>query len=245
MNARNQRLCVWAGPLTMVLFGVGFVGIAGLVPPPAPSTSAAALAQFYADNQTRIRLGLVVSMLGAALSFAFPVPIMMQLRRIRGGTALGYTQLVAGMVNPLLFVFPMFAMAAAAYRPDSRSPEITQALNDLGWLALVGFGGPAIVQTVVIAIAILSDHEEHPVFARWVGYFNVWCALLFVPGLLVIVFHSGPFAWNGMFAFWVPLTVFSGWFVVMAVVLFRAIKEEAAREQGADDSAPVGQPQLA
>ncbi|MDT7636246.1 MAG: hypothetical protein QOC83_534, partial [Pseudonocardiales bacterium] len=27
MNARNQRLCVWAGPLTMVLFGVGFVGI--------------------------------------------------------------------------------------------------------------------------------------------------------------------------------------------------------------------------
>jgi hypothetical protein len=149
------------------------------------------------------------------------------------------------MVNPLLFVFPMFAMAAAAYRPDSRSPEITQALNDLGWLALVGFGGPAIVQTVVIAIAILSDHEEHPVFARWVGYFNVWCALLFVPGLLVIVFHSGPFAWNGMFAFWVPLTVFSGWFVVMAVVLFRAIKEEAAREQGADDSSPVGQPQLA
>ncbi|MDT7590710.1 MAG: hypothetical protein QOH45_241, partial [Pseudonocardiales bacterium] len=205
---------------------------------------AAALAQFYADNQTRIRLGLVVSMLGAALSFAFPVPIMLQLRRIRGGAALGYTQLVAGMVNPLLFVFPMFAMAAAAYRPDSRSPEITQALNDLGWLALVGFGGPAIVQTVVIAIAILSDHEEHPVFARWVGYFNVWCALLFVPGLLVIVFHSGPFAWNGMFAFWVPLTVFSGWFVVMAVVLFRAIKEEA-REQGADDSVPVGQPQLA
>jgi hypothetical protein len=241
MNARNQRLCAWSGPLMMVVFGIGFWGVARLIPPPVPGWSATELAHYLAEHATRIRIGLVIAMLGAALGFAFPVAILLQLRRIEGPSSpLAYVQLVTGLLTPVLFILPMFAMAAAAYRPDTRSPEITQALNDLGWLMLVGFGGPAILQSVVIALAVFGDRRAEPVFPRWVGYFNVWAALLFLPGLLVICFQGGPFAWNGVFAFWVPLTVFSAWYVVMTVALLRAVDQEEREAVHPEDQAPVG-----
>lgn len=222
------------------VFGIGFWLVAGLIPPPPPGTPAADLARFYAENQTRIRVGLVISMLGAGLALPFPVTITMQMRRIEGSKSpLAWLQLICGLFNTPLFVLPMFAMAAATYRPINRAPEITQALSDLGWLCLVGFGAPAILQTITIAIAVFGDRRPNPVFPRWVGYFNVWCALLFLPGLLVICFHDGPFAYNGVFAFWVPLSVFSAWFFVMAGAMFKAIRQE--EQEAVESPGPVGQ----
>ncbi|HEX4359551.1 MAG TPA: hypothetical protein VH141_18610 [Pseudonocardia sp.] len=241
MNARNQRLCAWSGPLMLVLFCIGFWGVARLIPPPVPGWSATDLAHYLAEHQTRIRIGLVISMLGVAPGFAFPVAILLQLRRIEGPSSpLAYVQLVTGLLTPVLFILPMFAMAAAAYRPETRSPEITEALNDLGWLMLVGFGGPAILQNIAIAVAVFGDRRAEPVFARWVGYFNVWAALLFLPGLLVICFQGGPFAWNGVFAFWVPLSVFGAWYVVMTVALLRAVDQEEREAPPTGDPAPAG-----
>ena len=227
VSARNQRLCAYSGPIMIVLFCIGFWFVAGLIPPPSPSSPAAQVAQFYAHNQTRIRIGLVISMLGAGLALPFPVAITLQLRRIEGSSSpLSWVNLICGLFNTPLFVFPMFGIAAATYRPLERSPEITQALSDLGWLPLVGFGAPAILQSIVIGMAVLGDRRPQPVFPRWVGYFNIWCALLFLPGLLVICFQSGPFAWNGVFAFWLPLTIFGSWFFVMAAVTMKAIGQE-------------------
>lgn len=192
MDASTQRLCVWAGPALMVCVGIGFWLVAGMIPPPAPDDSAEEIARFYADNETRIKVGLVVSMLSAGLAFFFPVVIALQLGRIDDGwSPMAIAQLVTGVTVTPLLVFPMFAMATAAYRPDEREPSEIELINDLGWLAFVGFGAPAIFQAVSIAIAVFRDTRPEPVFPRRVGYFNVWVALLFVPGLLVIVSMTG------------------------------------------------------
>lgn len=233
MNATTQRWCVYCGPLLMIVFSIGFWLVAGLIPVPDPDDPAEKIAQMYAEDETRIRIGLIISMFGAGFAFPFAVALFLQIRRIEGPNApMAYVQLTTGIMNTLLFVIPMFCMAAATYRADSRDPEITEGLHDLGWLMFVGFAAPAIVQTVSIAIAVLRDHRPKPVYARWVGYFNVWCALLFVPGPLVICFHDGPFAWNGVFTFWIPLSVFGGWFFVMAYVTLKAIKDQELEEAG-------------
>ena len=39
-------------------------------------------------------------------------------------------------------------------------------------------------------------------------------------------FKTGPLAWNGIFAWWVPLCVYFCWFVVMVVLLLRAISDD-------------------
>jgi hypothetical protein len=223
MNASTQRLCVWAGPAMIAFFLVGFVVIAGLVPPLSPQDSAAEIARFYSQHQTRVRIGLVVSIWGAALCYPWAAAISVQLKRIEGSwSPLCYTQLASGVTLGLLFAIPLTMMGAAAYRP-TRSVELTQALNDLGWLTLVGVVTPAMVQCASIGLAMLGDRRREPVFPRWAGYFNIWCAIVFAGGGLVICFHGGPFAWNGIFAFWIPLTVFTIWFVVMTKVLLQAI----------------------
>jgi hypothetical protein len=40
-----------------------------------------------------------------------------------------------------------------------------------------------------------------------------------VPGGLLTFFKKGPFAWSGVFVYWVPLVVFLGWYLVMFAML--------------------------
>jgi hypothetical protein len=230
MNASTQRLCVWSGPLLIVLFTGGFV-VAGFLPPPAPSQTAEQVRQLFIDDQFRIRVGLVLLLFGAALSFPWVGVLTIHVKRVEGRWApLALTQFAAGLILSLPFMFPTMVWGAAAYRPHERSPELTQGLNDLAWLPFIGIGTNSIVQSLAIALVILRDKGERPVFPRWSAYFNIWVAALLAPGCLVIFFQSGPFAWNGLFAFWVPLTAFGSWFVVMAVLLFRAIAAQQDEE---------------
>lgn len=227
MDRTTERWCIYCGPLLMVVFLAGFWLVGGLVPPPSPNQTAQTLAAYYADDAIRIRIGLMISMLAAGLSFPFTVAIFMQMRRIEGGIGpLGCTQLVTGLMNGPLFILPMIFLAAAIFRVGTADPSTVQALSDLAWLAFVGIPAPAVVQLCAIALAVFRDHSPRPTFARWIGYFNVWCALSFLPGILVICFKTGPFAWNGIIAFWIPLSIFGTWFFVMAWVMLRALKEE-------------------
>lgn len=225
MDAGTQRLCAWSGLVLMSLFTLGFV-VAGFLPPPAPGTSAEQVRQMFIENHGRIRIGLVLLLFGASMAFPWVAAITIQIRRIEGGwDPLALTQFAAGLILSLLFMFPTMIWATAAFRPHARSPEVIQTLNDLAWLPFIGIGTNSIVQSVAIALAIFRDRREKPVFPRWAAYFNIWIALLLAPGCLVIFFQDGPFAWNGIFVFWVPLIAFGSWFVVMTVLLLRAIRE--------------------
>ncbi|MDT7609668.1 MAG: hypothetical protein QOG96_4171, partial [Pseudonocardiales bacterium] len=181
MTAKVQRWCAWSGIVFLVMFGIGFCVVAGLVPPPSPNDSAQQIADFYSQHTNLIRAGLLISIFGVPLAFPFVIVISMQMRRIEGSVApLSYIQLTTGTVGTLIFGFPLMMMQAAAFRPGQRSIEVTQGLSDAAWLPFVGLISLAIVQNVAIAVAIFNDTRPDPVFPRWLGYFNIWVALGFV-----------------------------------------------------------------
>ena len=99
--------------------------------------------------------------------------------------------------------------------------------NDAGWLMFLMPFTTFIVQNFAIGLAILGDRSAQPVFPRWVAYFNFWVAVLFLPGGLLTFFKSGPFAWNGLFAFWVPFVVFFTWYILMFALLRKGIIAQA------------------
>jgi len=249
-NDWQHRLCAYAGFVFPALFFVGWGLVAGyLLPLHGPGDSPAQVVAFYTDHTTLIRIGIILTIAAGALQAPFCVAIGMQMMRMNGGrrSPLAYTQMLLGGANVLLVLVPMFVYAALAFRPAQRDPNTMQFFSDFGWQMFIGAFSPAVLQSICIALAVFGDKGARPVMPRWVGYFNVWVATLFMPGSIVIIAHSGPFAWNGLLGFWVPAVVFGSWFNVMAIVVLRCIKEQSVEGETAaagDGGSVVVQPGL-
>lgn len=224
MNTNIQIACAASGVGAILFYVVGWWFIAGFVPPLSPLTGAAEVASFYNQNTGTIRFGILLAMIGSGMVLPFMAVIAVQIRRIESGTPiLTYTVLAAGVVGAIILLVPTVLWTVAAFRPE-RSPELILLLNDFAWFLLVMTFPSFFVQFVAIGLAILSDKQVPPLFSRWVGYFNVWLAVLAIPGGLITFFKTGPFAWNGLLAFWVPVGIFVVWFFIMFYVLLGAIR---------------------
>jgi hypothetical protein len=88
------------------------------------------------------------------------------------------------------------------------------------------------VQYLAIAVAVLVDRHEAPIFPRWVAYLNIWVALVAIPTGVITFFKTGPFTYGGMFGFYLPLEVFAIWLVVMPYAVIRAIRAEVPDSSG-------------
>ena len=170
---------------------------------------------------------------------AYTALISAQMQRIpRVHQTVINTQLAAGAFACLTFLVPAMFFAATAFRPD-RSPDSTLLLNDLSWIFLVIPWTPFMVQNFAFAFAILSDSGPTPAFPRWLAYLNIWAPIIFTPAILLPFFKSGPFAWNGIFVFWIPATVFVIQFIANTILLLKAIKAEEAETNATPISARV------
>ncbi len=224
-----QKACIWVVPV-MIAVWLGAFLIAGFLPVPQPSDSADEVAQMYGDDRTAIRLGLTLTIFCAAWLAPFTGVVSAHMRRIEGSVApLAYTQCAMGALLILEFIYPMMILQVAAYR-EERSPEIVQVMNDLGWMLFIGIVCTVFIQFLVIGIAIFMDRREDPVFPRWVGYFNIWAALMMCPGSILPFFKDGPFAWNGLINFWLVASAFTTWLVVMSYALLKAIDHQRREE---------------
>jgi len=234
MSRPTQMVCAWCGPAMTFLFFVGLMLLADFIPPPSPHDSAEQIAAMFRDNTDRIRVGVLLSMLGTGLLCPWYAVIAVQVKRIEGRwSPLAYTCLIAGACGVLEIVLPQMTWQAAAFRPE-RSPEVTQALNDLAWLPFLGLTTTVVLQNFVIGVAVLRDSRPAPIFPRWYGYLNFWIGLLVMPAGLIVFFKTGPFAWDGLLAWWVPVAAFFGWIVTTSVLLTQAIREQYRDPMTAD-----------
>lgn len=237
MNAQTafQKFCAFSGIICVLLFFGGFVA-AGFLPPLSPSLSAAQVAAHYQTHTTGIRLGAGLIFLSSMFYVWFTAVISGQTRRIPGvhPTVIN-AQLAGGAFACVTFLLPALLFAVTAFRPD-RSPDATLLFNDMSWIILVMPWTPFMPQYLSFAFAILSDPRSRPLFPRWLAYFNIWVEFLFTPATVLPFFKSGPFAWNGLFVFWMPATAFTVLFIVNTTWLIKAINSEAAEATGADEA---------
>lgn len=223
MSQRLKMACVWSAVAFLVVWGSGLGLGAGWIPPYSAALDAAQVAAMFQAENTRILLGMVAMTFGAAFYLPWTALLSDLIRPVEGDTrVLSRTQLVAGVMAQVTFFIPPYFFAAAAYRP-LRDPEITQALADTGWLIFITGIGPFILQYTCVAIAIFADKRPNPPFARWIGYLQVWLSLSFVPAVVPFFVKTGPFSWNGLFVWWIPLSLFTVWFFSMIVWARRAV----------------------
>lgn len=229
-NPTSMRLATWSGPLLTVFFFIGLIPLAKFIPPPHPTDSAQEIKAFYLGNVNGIRAGMVFVMIGVGLIATWGVSLTVWTRRSEAGfPILSYIQLTCIAVGTMVGVLIALTWGLAAYRPDDTSADITRALNDAGWFFFLFDWPPFILWFVAFALGIFWDKSENPPFPRWAAYLTLWVACLTVPAGVMIFFKSGAFAFNGLIAMYVPLTVFFIWIIVMTALALRAIKHEEAR----------------
>ncbi|MFT3666910.1 hypothetical protein [Piscinibacter sp.] len=232
MNTTHQRWFAWAIVPFVLVYLFGFIVLAGFVPPHAPSLPAGELVRLYDENRLGIRAGQLIGLVSSCLILLWAAPISAQMARIEKGPLpmLSLVQYGAALVLVVFFIVCSMLWTVAAYREDL-SPELLRTINDAGWLTFVMVYPEYVVQLSCIAIVGLSDRRPRPFLPRWACFFTLWVALMGIGGGFSTFFKSGPFAWNGLIGFWLPVSFFLCWLGVMWHFLLAAIDRQAAEEK--------------
>jgi hypothetical protein len=218
----------WCGVAFVLLLFPGFLMV-GLLPPVSPMRTADEIAQFWSTNTGLKRLGLVLMLAAAGLQAPLGALLAVRIKQMEGRySPLAYLQLIGTGLAVMAIIMPVFFFAAASYRPE-RDHQITQALNDLGWLPFVMNWPAATIQCLSIAFAIFGARRE--IFPRWFAYWNVWCGFIFAAGGLVVLFKDGVFAWNGLLAFWLVAVFFGVWFLMLTWQLLSTIGTTSGEQE--------------
>ncbi|RDH77161.1 hypothetical protein DVS77_17180 [Mycolicibacterium moriokaense] len=233
-NVRTQSIALWVTGVSLVVLLIAYAAFPGFWPPMSPRTPAADVAAFYRDNTAWIRLSMVTfNLFGVMFLPLFCVVVVQMKRMTTQSQVFAYCYLSATVSGSTIFALASVFFATAAFRPD-RDADLTQVLNDLGWIVFVAPVGMALAQNLMLALAIYHDtaaeRVAEPVFPRWVGHFSVFVMVAMAPSAASVMFDSGPLAWNGLVSFWLRNVAFLLFVVVMLAMCRRAIRRQAVDE---------------
>jgi hypothetical protein len=223
-KSRVELACAWSGVAFLITYLVFFLGVAHWVPPQPPSWSADRVAELYQDHTNGIRVGQIGAMFASFLLFPLWALISTHIARIelaRGRMPLlAVIQFGCAALLQVFFVLCSMLWIVAAFRPDI-SPETLRTIHDAGWLIFVMVTPGYLVQMICIGMAAFMDPDPDPVIPRWAGYLHLWVGLSGLGGSLAVFFKEGAFAWNGAVGFYLPISVFAVWLVVITRLLHR------------------------
>lgn len=226
VERRAQRVCLIAGPLMLIGFAVGAIGIGHFVPPfVSPGDTAQKVADLYSLHANRILWGAMISMISLSLLLPWGIAVAVQTRRLGARSqTLAYVQIASAAVSTAIIVLMCMFWAIAAFRPTEMPADIIRALNDIAYFLIVWPYFPFTIWVLSVGLAVLLDPGKSPVFPRWVGYFSLWNAISYLPAGFMSFFHSGPIAWTGVLALYIPLGSFFTWMLMITVYGFRNLR---------------------
>ncbi len=224
----DQWICWWSMPIFYTLFGLIFVGLARVMPPPRPDVTTAQIVGFFHDHALTIKIGFGLLLIVIGFSTWANGLVAHHMKRMSVGSGWAYAYLAALAVGALPgCLFAAFCFLTAVFRPD-RNPHIMVMLYDMGLLFFVGSLGCFITMYLVFAIAILLDKNQ--IFPKWLAYVTIWQIMTEVLAAPIFIFKSGPFAWNGVISFWQGTLIFAVWLSCQILMLRKAIEQQPAGE---------------
>jgi hypothetical protein len=226
ISARVQQACAWSGVVLLVIFLPAFVFLCHLIPPPDPSWTAAQVKEFFLEDTTTKRIGIAICLAVWTLMLPWGVALAAQTARAeRGFPVLSVIQVGCAASMMAIGALMMLLWGVASFRPDELAAETVQMVNDLAWFIFVMYWAPGVLWCWSVGLAIVLDRNPRPIFPRWVAYLNFWTGFSFFPASLALFFKTGPFAYNGLMAIYVPAAIFFVWYGVMTVLMLKTSSE--------------------
>ena len=230
MNTKHQLVLTHSAIAMALMIFIGSFVMTGWLPPPAPTLSLEEIAAIFTPDNYAMRIGVLVMIFFSPLYVAFAAVIATQLKRIEGPHhVLANLQYVISAAGLCLFLVPGFIWLAISYR-EGIAPQLIMVMNDLAWFMFLAGSAPTVLQWGSTGLAILADKTASPVYPRWLGYLNFWLAAGAGTGQVIPFVMSGPFAYNGLFGFWVVAAVFFIWVSTMYIYTLKAVKAQATND---------------
>ena len=227
MSASKQKILVWWTLVSTVIFGMAYTFLIRLVPLPPATLGASAVAQFYADHSLSIRLGATICSWTGAFLVPLSVVVAVQLSRLEKGLPVwSILYFAGGILTSIFLVIPPLLWGVAAFNP-TRPAEITLVVHEMAnlmWVTTTQFFIFYMVAMVVVTLSAEPDRTSP--FPRWFGYLTIWVALITEVGAVGFLTKLGPFAWNGLFIFWLPFGVGFAWLFLLAIMVLRALNRQ-------------------
>jgi hypothetical protein len=227
----DQWICWWSILIFYNLFGLIFVVLTRVMPPPSPHLSTEQIVHFFQVHSLTIKIGFGLLMVVIGFSSWANGLVVFHMKRMSVGSVWAYSYIAALAVGALPgCLFAALCFLTAVFRPD-RNPHIMALLYDMGLLMFVGSLGCFATMYLVFALAILLDKNK--IFPKWLAYVTIWQIVTEVMAAPVFIFKRGPFSWNGSISFWQGTVIFVIWEVCVVFVLYKAIREQPPRETDA------------
>mgnify|MGYP001570362069 CR=1 FL=1 len=228
MHTRVQLFAAWCIPAFIVSYLIGFIGLSGFVPPPSPTLSAAEIAALFDQNRDAIRGGQLLCMVVSGLFYIpFTVLISVHMARVEGRyPILAGMQLTGNAILIVYFILCSLMWSAVAYR-DDYDPQLVRLVNDATWLIFVMMYPTYVVALLAMAIVGFIDKRPQPIWPRWFSFITLWVVAGGIWGGFATFFKTGPFAWNGLLGFWVPVSSYLIWLLLLFPLLIRLVRRSA------------------
>jgi hypothetical protein len=228
IDARTQRALIWLTLILIAIFSAGYMML-GFFPPPEPTATAEQIKELYASHNMQSRVGVVLCLFSGAFLLPWSVVVAAQMARLEKGVPLwAILQFGAGILGTIFLWGPPLFWGTAAFSVE-RDPSLTLLMHEVGWLTFITPLCAFPMQLVAVGVVSLGKKEEDDkvsAFPRWIGYLTLWQAVQSLGGLAAMLFKSGAFAWNGLFPFYLPLTLYGVWTVALAYTMLRAIRHQ-------------------
>jgi hypothetical protein len=186
--------------------------------PPDFDASPTEVADYYVDDRDAIQVANII--LAAALFFFiwFLGSVRSALRVAEGGTGrLSAVAFGGGLVGAAGILVTLAFSAAAGFRPEETSEEITRTLHDISF-AFAFFGGvPGFLAFFLAAAAVVLRSGALPAGLGWLALLT---ALFQAVSLGTIFEDSGAFSADGFFGY-APVVLVLAWVLVASITLVR------------------------
>ena len=242
-NPRVLKFCAWTGVIFVLMWLGGAGPLTGwlYLPPPSAADPAIKTAADYTQNLLALRIGVTLCNFACVFYLSWGMLVTFLTKKIEGEyPILFYIQTVSLAVCVVVVLYIAYFWAAGAWRAGETGIEVTQAMNDLGWLGVLYTGAPFASYQIALGVVTLCDKSERPVYPRWSAYFNFFVSVFMFEAAGILFFKTGPFSQNGLFVFYLPMILFFCWILSFSYLAMRAIDAEVAARAAARGRSTLG-----
>jgi hypothetical protein len=208
----HELFGLWCAPIFTVLIAAGWLWLAHFwLPAPADLGAEATKAFYVVEHRAGMVAGNSILIVGCAFLVVASIEFGLMLAELEGARPLwSITTAVSGVLIALIVFLNAGFWIGAAYRPDA-SADVIVALNDVAWLGFLLGWVFLSLQMVATALVTLGERSDTPMVPRGVSWASLAGAVLLVFAGGPAFTHSGPFAYHGALAFYLPMVIWGLW----------------------------------